>query len=42
MHSTQQWLEQTSKRNHDEQFHQKSIAQLKNLEHLINRRIATD
>ena len=42
MHSTQQWLEQTSKRNHDEQFRQKSVAQLKNLEHLINRRIAND
>lgn len=42
MQSNPNWLDETRRRNHDEHFRQKSIAQLKNLELLVNRRIANN
>lgn len=42
MVSNKDWLPSTRRKNHDSQFRQKSIAQLKNLEQLINRRIANN
>ena len=42
MASNQGWLDDTRRQNHDEQFRQKSIAQLKNLEQIVNRRIANN
>ena len=42
MQSNINWLDETRRTNHDGEFRQKSIAQLKNLEMLVNRRIANN
>ncbi|MES2728992.1 MAG: AAA family ATPase [Pseudomonadota bacterium] len=42
MQSNPNWTDETRRRNHDESFRQKSIAQLKNLEMLVNRKRSND